>query len=143
MSKRLLLIPSLLILAACTDPVGLQDFGFQTPAFWSRLVGTEKTADLNTPLAMDASAQIDHQWWTHFGDPVLDQLIAGALANNQSLAIAKARVEEVRANRGLARSYLLPQISGIGSASRGNQGYATNNQTINLAVVILVAVILF
>jgi multidrug efflux system outer membrane protein len=134
MSKRFLLITTCLVLAGCTDPVGFQDFGFTTPALWTRLTGGgEKAADLNAPLVMDAAAKIDHQWWTHFSDPVLDQLIAQALASNQSLAIAKARVEEARANRGLTRSALLPQLNGVGSASRSNQGYLTNNQPITLA----------
>ena len=135
MSKsRYLALPVCLWLAACTDPVGFQDFGFSAPALWSRLTGENgKPASADAPLAMDAQAKIDHQWWTHFSDPVLDQLITLALTNNQSLAIAKARVEEARANRGLARSALLPQINGLGSASRANQGYLTNNQTYTVA----------
>lgn len=139
MSKRSVLasatmLGGCLLLAACTDPVGLQNFGFDPPALWTRLTGDEpKTTDLNAPLVMDASAQIDHHWWTHFADPVLDQLTDQALAGNPSLAIAKARVEEARANRGLARSSLLPQISAVGNASRSNQGFLTNNQTVTLA----------
>ncbi len=54
------------------------------------------------------------------------------MANNKTLAIAKAHVEAARAARGVARSSLLPEIDGTAGASRGNQGYATNNQAVTI-----------
>lgn len=120
---------SLTILTACTSPVDHQDSGIATPSAWSRLAGA---AD-NAPLATDENAKVEHEWWKHFNDPVLNQLTAEALENNKTLAIAKARVEEARAGRMAARSTLLPQIDGVADASRGNQGLLTNDKVYSIA----------
>ncbi|HXJ80418.1 MAG TPA: efflux transporter outer membrane subunit [Candidatus Methylomirabilis sp.] len=52
----------------------------------------------------------DLPWWEAFGDPVLKTLIQEALANNYDVKIAAARVEEARAQLGVARSQFFPQI---------------------------------
>ena len=57
-------------------------------------------------------------WWKLFGDPVLDALVEEALAANQDLAAAVARVDEARALAGIARAERLPQLSGAASGSR-------------------------
>jgi multidrug efflux system outer membrane protein len=123
---------SVLLLASCTSPVDKQDSGIPTPSFWNRLTGDKPGVDPNAPLASTAEAQVEQNWWKHFEDPTLDALIAEALKNNKTLQIAKARVEEARASRGLAKSALFPQINGTGSAQRGNQGMASNNQRIDV-----------
>lgn len=128
------LAPALLalaVLAACAGPREPQSSGIDTPTLWSKLRGTAGT-DLNVPLASSDQAPVEQTWWTHFGDPVLDGLITEVLKNNKTLAIARARVEEVRADRTLARSALFPQVSIAADALRGNQGYATNNQVITV-----------
>lgn len=61
----------------------------------------------------------DTQWWTGFGDPVLDQLVTEALANNDDLRIAAARVDEFHGAMVTTRAPLFP---GIGySASSGQE----------------------
>lgn len=57
-------------------------------------------------------------WWTHFGDPDLDRLVEEALAANQDLAAAAARVAEARALLGYANAERLPVINGEASAGR-------------------------
>lgn len=47
-------------------------------------------------------------WWQGFRDPVLTKVVENALANNVDIAIAAARVEEARAQFGVARGQLLP-----------------------------------
>ncbi len=47
-------------------------------------------------------------WWRGLGDPVLSNVVEKALANNVDIAIAVARVEEARAQFGVARGQLLP-----------------------------------
>ena len=42
------------------------------------------------------------RWWKHWQDPVLDQLIAEALANSPDLAIARSRLKEAQATARLA-----------------------------------------
>lgn len=123
----------LVLPTACTSPVSQQHSDVDTPSLWSRLIGSPQKADLNAPLVSAPDAEVEQRWWTHFEDPVLDALISEALTRNTSLQIAKARVDEARANHVIAGSRLLPEINGVGSASRGNQGYATNNRIIGTA----------
>jgi NodT family efflux transporter outer membrane factor (OMF) lipoprotein len=52
------------------------------------------------------------RWWTTFEDPLLDDLIARAVAGNLDLKVAAARVREARAARGIAASAALPQVGG-------------------------------
>jgi outer membrane protein, multidrug efflux system len=47
-------------------------------------------------------------WWQGFGDPALSNVVEKALANNVDIAIAAERVEEARAQFGVARGQLLP-----------------------------------
>ena len=51
------------------------------------------------------------EWWKVFGDPVLDELEASAVANNQSLRAAVARVDEARAVARVSRSELFPELA--------------------------------
>jgi multidrug efflux system outer membrane protein len=110
-----------LLLAACaTAPLGQQDSEIAAPASWSQ------------PLVMGGNAEVEHEWWQTFGDPTLDGLIAEAIANNKSLQVALARVEEARANRGIARASLFPEITGSASAARTDQGFQSFNRTFNI-----------
>lgn len=61
---------------------------------------------------------IADDWWTLFGAPGLDRLVEEALAANQDLAAAAARVEEARALAGLARAERFPDIEVEASGSR-------------------------
>jgi NodT family efflux transporter outer membrane factor (OMF) lipoprotein len=61
------------------------------------------------------------QWWKSFEDPELNSLVTRAVEANLDLKLAAARVEEARANRGVARSGGLPQLTGTAAASRQRQ----------------------
>jgi outer membrane protein, multidrug efflux system len=67
------------------------------------------------------------EWWTHFADPTLDELITGALAANQDLRAAAARVEQARAAAGVARGGYWPQIAAQGDVSRARTSSTTDN----------------
>jgi outer membrane protein, multidrug efflux system len=54
-------------------------------------------------------------WWEQFQDPVLNDLIQVAIAENKDLRIAAARVEDFAGRFGTTRSQLFPQI-GYGAA---------------------------
>ncbi|KQR80501.1 efflux transporter outer membrane subunit [Sphingomonas sp. Leaf343] len=56
-------------------------------------------------------APIRADWWTAFGDPVLVDLVARALAANPDLGVAAARVEESRATERLARAQRTPTLN--------------------------------
>jgi outer membrane protein, multidrug efflux system len=62
----------------------------------------------------------DLPWFEVFQDSVLQELIREALSNNYDLRTAAARVEEARAQIGVARSFLYPQVNlnGGGSAQQ-------------------------
>ena len=50
------------------------------------------------------------RWWTLYGDPALDRLVEEALTHNQDLALAVARVDEVRARARVADSLFWPAV---------------------------------
>jgi len=58
----------------------------------------------------EANSIADLPWWEVFNDPALQTLINQALANNNDLAVAAARIEQARARLGVSRSELYPQI---------------------------------
>jgi len=60
--------------------------------------------------ALGPGAPIRADWWNAFGDPVLTGLVARALANNDELAIAAARITEARAAFALSRAQLAPSV---------------------------------
>jgi multidrug efflux system outer membrane protein len=59
----------------------------------------------------------DLPWWEVFKDQPLQDLTREALQNNYDLQTAAARVEEARAQIGVARSFLYPQLSVSGGGS--------------------------
>jgi outer membrane protein, multidrug efflux system len=57
-------------------------------------------------------------WWEVFQDPQLNPLVEKALANNQNLRVAAARLQQSQDQLTIARSALFPAIELSGSASR-------------------------
>jgi outer membrane protein, multidrug efflux system len=77
--------------------------------------------------AAPAEAALPDRWWTLFGDPALDRLVTEALAANQDLAAAAARVEEARALAGIARADRFPEVTGTATGSRTRLSKETLN----------------
>ncbi len=73
------------------------------------------------PRGVTAERAPVEQWWKTFHDPELESLVSRAAEANLDLQIATARIEEARANRGLARSNALPQVNATLSATRDRQ----------------------
>lgn len=67
----------------------------------------------------NATQRVAAEWWHQAGDPVLDQLVATALAQNLDLHLATTRVLEARSQERAARAALLPTLDGGLGASRG------------------------
>lgn len=57
------------------------------------------------------------QWWTVFSDPVLSDLIERARTGNLDLRQAVSRVQQARAQRGIAKAALFPTVGAGASAS--------------------------
>jgi outer membrane protein, multidrug efflux system len=81
--RRALLLP--LVLAGCIGPrpAPPPTAAVVAPPAWRTQLGP------GAPVAAD--------WWSGFGDPVLTQLVAHALANSADIGAAATRVEEARA----------------------------------------------
>jgi outer membrane protein, multidrug efflux system len=111
MVLRPMIFPALLAalaLAGCTT-VG-PDYRppqIAIPAQWTA------AADTISP-----DAAVLAEWWRQFADPVLDSLVADALAANLDLVTAQAQLREARARRGLAGAQLGPSVSVAASGSR-------------------------
>ena len=78
---------------------------------------TAKTPLLDAPPPAQIAQTIDRQWWSVFGTPELNDLVAEAIANNLDLAKAAARVQEARANAGVAEAALVPRVDAIGKSA--------------------------
>jgi multidrug efflux system outer membrane protein len=66
----------------------------------------------------DAADLANTTWWEQFQDPVLDDLIAVALAENKDVKIAAARVDQFLGQFATTRAQLFPQVSGGLDAQR-------------------------
>jgi NodT family efflux transporter outer membrane factor (OMF) lipoprotein len=60
---------------------------------------------------------IDANWWTAFGDPQLDRLVAMGLADNPTLESALARVRAAEATVDVRHAAQLPQITADGQST--------------------------
>jgi NodT family efflux transporter outer membrane factor (OMF) lipoprotein len=80
------------------------------------------TPAFHTPAAIQPARG---DWWTAFGDPMLDDLEHQALAANLDLAAADARIEQARAAFGHATADLLPHGGANASAERDRSSLDT------------------
>jgi multidrug efflux system outer membrane protein len=111
--RRLTAAPLLLLSVGCLLGPDYERPRVETPpAFLYEVSAAQETAD--TP------------WWQQFGDPVLDSLIAEAVANNNNVKIAAANVEQAAAILRESRSSLSPQagVGASGSESRASESGA-------------------
>ena len=80
-------------------------------------------AAAQNPLAVAGApvseAQTPDQWWKLYDDPVLDGLVADALAANTDIRVAVARLDRAKASLREARSDLLPQTTLSASPAYG------------------------
>jgi NodT family efflux transporter outer membrane factor (OMF) lipoprotein len=71
-----------------------------------------------TALGLDAQTPvIDAEWWTAFGDPQLDRLVAMGLAGNPTLESALARVRAAEAAVDVRHADQLPQVTADGQST--------------------------
>ncbi|HEX6364201.1 MAG TPA: efflux transporter outer membrane subunit [Albitalea sp.] len=79
--------------------------------------------------AVSATGAISPQWWTAFGDPALDALVAKAVAGNYDLKALAARIEVARAQIAEARAGALPTVDiGAGAAFEKSTGQRFSRQ---------------
>ncbi len=92
----------LLMLGGCT----MLGPDFKTPEAQVPQAWSEQDKELFHKPSQDESIA----WWTEFNDPVLDQLIQTAYAQNLSLRSAGLRILEARAQLGIVKGRLFPQV---------------------------------
>jgi len=98
MRRRLLLGACAALLAGCRIPVQPPPPPtLVVPPAWRDQVGP--------------GAPVERDWWHAFGDPALDRLVAQALARNNDVRTAQARLQEYRARIQVARSAQEPTLS--------------------------------
>ncbi len=105
------------------------------PANWKAIPGADLALWTSAAPADDAPKG---QWWTAFGDPTLDELVAKCLENNFTLQASIARLDQAIAQSEARGAALLPTISAgvagtrsLTSANRPGTTYDTiNSQTV-------------
>ena len=90
-----------------------------------------KRPQIDTPKAYrveikSANDLVNTAWWEQFKDPVMNELIKTALAENKDVRIAAARVEEFLGRYGVTRSQLFPQVGAQFGA--GSQRISSSTQ---------------
>jgi NodT family efflux transporter outer membrane factor (OMF) lipoprotein len=77
------------------------------------------TPRADSPGAIQPSdSDVPLQWWTLFNDVLLAELQSRAQAANLDLQVASTRIEQSRAQLGIASADLLPSVGGSASYSR-------------------------
>ncbi|HEV3424246.1 MAG TPA: TolC family protein, partial [Paraburkholderia sp.] len=107
----LMSMPVLLGLGGCLLGPNYVRPTVETPATY-RFTATETAEVANTA------------WWEQFQDPVLNDLIAEALANNKDVKIAAARVDQFLGQFVTTRAGLFPQLSASFDAQRQRSSQA-------------------
>lgn len=82
-----------------------------------------QTQDWQTASGV-STVKPDTAWWQKLNDPILVHCIERAVANNQDLKAATARVREARARRGIAAADLWPSVKS--SAGYTHSRYSSN-----------------
>ncbi|MDB5849546.1 MAG: hypothetical protein JWP29_3298 [Rhodoferax sp.] len=112
MMKRLTLRVQLVATAA----LALQACGSLTPSAPATRAPLPAAWQAAAP-STEARLRVEAGWWRAFGDPVLDELVAQALAHNIDLRSAAARVAEVRALTDAQQAAGLPTLD-FGTAAQ-------------------------
>jgi NodT family efflux transporter outer membrane factor (OMF) lipoprotein len=89
----------------------------------------KEAADWSPAAPADALDRGD--WWTLFGDPVLDGLEARVKVSNQNIAAAEAAYRQARALVSEQRAALFPTVSLTGGATRSGNGGGGGTTVVN------------
>jgi NodT family efflux transporter outer membrane factor (OMF) lipoprotein len=77
----------------------------------------------NLPTAHQGDPANLNRWWQRFNDPVLNRFLAAAQQESASVADARARIEQARANLVGADAALLPTIDSSVAAKRSSSSF--------------------
>jgi len=127
--RRATILSLLCLLAGCAVNHQQWKNPVQVPTKWS--------ARPNGDGSLDPSSI--RQWWKRFNDPVLDSLIAQALAASPDIKTALAKITESRGERSVELAGLLPSLAGNSSEliqrrDEQSTGLVTRSETYNLSL---------
>src|ERR1700676_2309223 len=75
----------------------------------------------NSQAQAQAASYADLPWWQVFQDPQLQELIRTALKQNYDMQLATERINAARAQLGITRSNLFPQVQGDANFTGGKE----------------------
>ena len=110
---RRLLLACLLLAPGCTLGPNFSSLVPDLPESWT---GASATASF--ARSQPTPGPVDPQWWSVFGDPVLTSLAERVARDNLDVRVAALRLDESRAQRGVASSALFPTASSNASYTR-------------------------
>jgi NodT family efflux transporter outer membrane factor (OMF) lipoprotein len=85
------------------------------------------------PSSADTSGDASlANWWTSLNDPILNQLVQQAVAENKSVRQAMARVTEARARRNVSLAGLAPTVDSSTRASRSDSDVRERGRSTDL-----------
>ena len=117
MKKMLPLISVILasvLIGGCTVGPNYHRPAVQTPTVYHDLRESPKAQE-------QAASYADLPWWQVFQDPQLQELIRTALKQNYDMLLATERINAARAQLGITRSSLFPQVQGNASFTGGKE----------------------
>ncbi|MDR1011385.1 MAG: efflux transporter outer membrane subunit [Opitutaceae bacterium] len=123
----------MLLLASCATPPGprsLDDSTVAIPETWQNTANTNPQSHPQPAQPAQPAADNLSAWWTRYNDPVLTQLITGALQTSPDIRTALSKIEQSRATRGVTKSALLPSLSaGAGARTSRTDNHTTDPHT--------------
>jgi len=108
------LVLAAVLLGGCKTGPDFQPPNVATPPAWAGVASPSNSQ----PSATTTNVPDIAQWWQTFNDPILTRLIQDAVATNLDLQIARTRVREARASRGVAAGGLWPSASASAAYQR-------------------------
>jgi NodT family efflux transporter outer membrane factor (OMF) lipoprotein len=114
-----------LALAACTVGPNYHQPDMPAPAAFTEATGGRPVAD--------ASPAVLSAWWTVFQDPILDDLVRRALADNPDLQTAASRVREAREQTRVAAAEEFPTVNASANAVTLNSDRKSRKPTAGAA----------
>jgi outer membrane protein, multidrug efflux system len=109
---------ALVLVSGCAVGPNYQRPPITSPEQFRGQASSSQAAPAGAPESAEASLA-DRAWWDILKDEKLQGLIDEAVKNGYDIRLAAWRVEEARANAGIARSEFFPEIQGEAGWTRG------------------------
>jgi NodT family efflux transporter outer membrane factor (OMF) lipoprotein len=124
-APRAAALAAILAGGACTVGPDFEPPAPSAPASWAG-VGPTDAASHAESVTTAKAAELE-KWWERFQDPELTALVENALRTNLDVEIAKTRLREAVAARGVVAGGLWPDLNASGSYQRVGVGGTPQN----------------